>query len=100
MGGIDDFVFYSVERDIHYGAVNRTNLFYGSVYPEVTRLVSIHGSLDPWMTMGVHSDINEEAPVIIVPGIVDFYYGSGKKSSQNSANRKVGKIRNQRLFVT
>ncbi|GJQ77976.1 hypothetical protein Trydic_g2337 [Trypoxylus dichotomus] len=58
---------FSADEYILSVAVNRTNLFYGSVYPEVTRLVSVHGSLDPWMSIGVQSDINEEAPVIIVP---------------------------------
>ncbi|KAK9693699.1 Serine carboxypeptidase S28 [Popillia japonica] len=33
---------YSIDNDILNVAVNRTNLFYGSVYPEVTRLVSVH----------------------------------------------------------
>lgn len=61
-------ITFSIDEGILDTAVNRTNLFYGSVYPEVTRLVSVHGTIDPWMVMGVLSDINEQAPVIIVPG--------------------------------
>lgn len=39
----------------------------------MTRLVSVHGSIDPWMSIGVHSDINDEAPVIIVEGRMFLY---------------------------
>lgn len=44
-----------------------TNLNYGGLNPRVTRVISVHGGLDPWHAAGLQKDVNADAPVIIVP---------------------------------
>ncbi|XP_022905145.2 putative serine protease K12H4.7 [Onthophagus taurus] len=49
-------------------AVRRTNLFYGSIEPEITKLISVHGSVDPWHPLGILSDLSPLAPAIFIEG--------------------------------
>ncbi|CAG9839384.1 unnamed protein product [Diabrotica balteata] len=49
-------------------AVNRTNVFYGGLDIEVSNVVFVHGSLDPWRLLGITKTLNEKAPVIIIEG--------------------------------
>ncbi|XP_018335687.1 putative serine protease K12H4.7 [Agrilus planipennis] len=51
-----------------YTGIERTNLFYGSIEPEVTRLITCHGTGDPWYKMGLLNDLNENAITILVNG--------------------------------
>ena len=59
---------YRIQENIVNTGIERTNLFYGSTDPEVTHLVSVHGTVDPWHPLGVLEDINPLAPVIVVEG--------------------------------
>ncbi|XP_071057007.1 putative serine protease K12H4.7 [Onthophagus taurus] len=59
---------FGTGEEILNTGIERTNLFYGALEPEVTRVVSVHGTVDPWHALGVLEDINEDAPVIVVEG--------------------------------
>ncbi|XP_072398054.1 putative serine protease K12H4.7 [Diabrotica undecimpunctata] len=49
-------------------AINRTNVFYGGLDIEVSNVVFVHGSLDPWRLLGITKTLNEKAPVIMIEG--------------------------------
>ena len=49
-------------------AIAATNTLYGGVTPDMTRVVFIHGSVDPWHPLGVLSNLNPEALGIFVMG--------------------------------
>lgn len=48
--------------------VDRLNRVYGSVHLKVTKVLSIHGSQDPWHKLGLYREVDEEAPVIFIEG--------------------------------
>ncbi|GJQ77978.1 hypothetical protein Trydic_g2339 [Trypoxylus dichotomus] len=48
--------------------INRTNTFYGSLTPEITKVVSVHGTVDPWHALGIVEDLNPLAPAILING--------------------------------
>lgn len=58
----------SFTLDIGNTGVDRTNLLYGQLEPEVTKVISVHGTIDPWHKLGVLKDLNELAPAIVVTG--------------------------------
>ncbi|KAG5670378.1 hypothetical protein PVAND_000648 [Polypedilum vanderplanki] len=53
--------------DIVHGSIDRTNVIYGGLNPNVRRVYSSHGEFDPWAPMGVRWDINDESPTVILP---------------------------------
>ncbi|KAL7646734.1 UNVERIFIED_CONTAM: hypothetical protein RMT77_001989 [Armadillidium vulgare] len=56
------------DEDLLKRGVERTNIMYGGKNPKVTRVVFIHGSIDPWHRLGVLQDLNDEAPAIFING--------------------------------
>ncbi|XP_026322308.1 putative serine protease K12H4.7 [Hyposmocoma kahamanoa] len=50
-----------------YDAVERVNLVFGGLSPEVNKTINIHGELDPWFALGVHRDLQEDSPTYSVP---------------------------------
>jgi hypothetical protein len=48
--------------------VERTNINHGSRHPVVRNVYTTHGEYDPWSALGVLEDINEDSPVVILPG--------------------------------
>ncbi|GJQ84562.1 hypothetical protein Trydic_g226 [Trypoxylus dichotomus] len=48
--------------------IERTNTFYGSQMPRLTKVLSIHGTVDPWHPLGILSDLNALAPAILIDG--------------------------------
>lgn len=48
--------------------IERTNRYYGGYDPEVTNVLHVHGSLDPWYPMGITETENPESPVIFIDG--------------------------------
>ncbi|XP_025829710.1 putative serine protease K12H4.7 [Agrilus planipennis] len=48
--------------------VERTNALYGADTPEISRLISVHGSVDPWHPMGVLRDLHSTALSFLVQG--------------------------------
>lgn len=58
----------SFTSDIINEGVSRTNLLFGQRKPEITKVVSVYGTMDPSHRLGVLSDINDHAPAIVVTG--------------------------------
>jgi len=61
--------------------VEDSNSYYGAKELDVDNVVFVHGSIDPWHAMGRTTDLNEDAPAIIIQGTshcADMY--SNKKS--------------------
>lgn len=57
-----------------HNGVAKTNANYGGYNPQVTRVISIHGTVDPWHAIGLKQDVNQDAPVIVVPGTLSNIY--------------------------
>ncbi|XP_068085082.1 putative serine protease F56F10.1 isoform X2 [Anabrus simplex] len=57
--------------------VRKTNLRYGGKTPNVTNVVFMHGSNDPWHPLGVLSDLSSSARVFVFRGLshCEFYNG-------------------------
>ena len=49
--------------------VQGSNDFYGGTDLDVQNVVFVHGSIDPWHAMGRLTDLNENSPAIVVPGM-------------------------------
>ncbi|KAF2879874.1 hypothetical protein ILUMI_26304 [Ignelater luminosus] len=49
-------------------AAERTNILYGALDIEVTNVVFVHGSIDPWHALGITKTINQGAPAIYIKG--------------------------------
>ena len=49
--------------------INETNAYYGATNLEVTNVVFVHGSIDPWKAMGrLTSNDYINSPVFIIEG--------------------------------
>ncbi|XP_025829655.1 putative serine protease K12H4.7 [Agrilus planipennis] len=48
--------------------VERTNAFNGADTPEISRLISVHGSVDPWHPVGLLKDLHSTALGFVVQG--------------------------------
>uniref|UniRef100_A0A1B0CT00 Prolylcarboxypeptidase n=1 Tax=Lutzomyia longipalpis TaxID=7200 RepID=A0A1B0CT00_LUTLO len=62
---IFDESFYN--ESIKYN-VYVTNLNNNGLNPVITNVYSTHGQLDPWRPMGVQTNVNSFAPVVVIPG--------------------------------
>lgn len=49
-------------------AVARTNILYGALNLQVTNVVFVHGSIDPWHVLGITQSSNPQAPAIYIKG--------------------------------
>ncbi|XP_024883400.1 putative serine protease K12H4.7 [Temnothorax curvispinosus] len=49
-------------------AVARTNILYGALNLQVTNVVFVHGSIDPWHVLGITQSSNQQAPAIYIKG--------------------------------
>lgn len=54
--------------DFIQGAVNWTNIVYGGLDIDVTNVVFVHGSIDPWHALGVTTTVRPLAPAILIEG--------------------------------
>lgn len=51
-----------------YDAVERVNLIFGGLEPDVNKTINIHGTVDPWHALGVHDrDLKEGSPTFTIP---------------------------------
>lgn len=48
--------------------VARKNVKYGGLNPQVNNVYFTHGSIDPWRTMGIQTDLNDRSPADVIPG--------------------------------
>ncbi|CAG9821606.1 unnamed protein product [Phaedon cochleariae] len=49
-------------------AVDDTNVAYGALDIEVTNVLFVHGSVDPWHALGITKTLNNYAPAIFIEG--------------------------------
>ena len=49
--------------------VEDSNSYYGAKELDVDNVVFVHGSIDPWHAMGRTTDLNDDAPAIMIKGI-------------------------------
>ncbi|EFN78126.1 Putative serine protease K12H4.7 [Harpegnathos saltator] len=54
--------------DMLKSAVTRTNILYGALNLQVTNVVHVHGSVDPWHVLGITKSSNPQAPAIYIDG--------------------------------
>ncbi|CAH2071303.1 unnamed protein product, partial [Iphiclides podalirius] len=51
-----------------FDAVDRVNLIFGGLEPDVNSTINIHGTVDPWHALGVYDqDLKEGSPTYTVP---------------------------------
>eukprot|EP00095_Tigriopus_kingsejongensis_P004313 maker-scaffold562_size136394-snap-gene-0.8 protein:Tk04313 transcript:maker-scaffold562_size136394-snap-gene-0.8-mRNA-1 annotation:"hypothetical protein BRAFLDRAFT_284130" len=48
--------------------IDRTNVMYGGKHIQVSNVVFVHGSIDPWHAMGITQDISNDSLAIFIPG--------------------------------
>lgn len=62
--------YFSCRYDIDLlkSAVTRTNILYGASNLQVTNVVFVHGSVDPWHVLGITTSSNPQAPAIYING--------------------------------
>lgn len=48
--------------------VDQTNIAYGGLDLEVSNVVFVHGSIDPWHALGITKTVNNKAPAILIEG--------------------------------
>nr|CAD7395996.1 unnamed protein product [Timema cristinae] len=48
--------------------INRTNMFYGAYNLQVTNIVFVHGTIDPWHALGITKSISDSEPAIFIEG--------------------------------
>lgn len=81
--------------------VRRTNTLYGALHLQATRVVFIHGSVDPWHALGITRTVKQEAPAIYIRGTAhcaDMYPSSPSDPPQLvAARRKVSDLIGQWL---
>jgi len=74
-----------------YNAADRTNTVYGALDIEVTNVVFVHGSIDPWHALGITKTVNQGAPAIYIKGTAhcaNMYPKSDKDLPQLKAARE------------
>ncbi|KAJ2950873.1 hypothetical protein O0L34_g5233 [Tuta absoluta] len=49
-------------------AVADTNKFYGGLNPNVTKVVFLHGSVDPWHRLGITKSLSDDVPAFVIEG--------------------------------
>ncbi|XP_046391148.1 putative serine protease K12H4.7 [Ischnura elegans] len=71
--------------DFLKAAIRRTNMFYGGYDIEISRVIFVHGSIDPWHALGITHSLSEEAQAILINGTAhcaDMYPGSDRDPPQ------------------
>jgi hypothetical protein len=57
--------------------VKRTNTMYGGLQLQATRVVFVHGSIDPWHALGITRTIKQDSPAIYIRGVLLLYFFCG-----------------------
>jgi hypothetical protein len=53
--------------------VKRTNTIYGGLQIQASRVVFVHGSIDPWHALGITHTIKHDSPAIYIRGALLLY---------------------------
>nr|CAD7589926.1 unnamed protein product [Timema genevievae] len=48
--------------------IKQTNMFYGAYDLQVTNVVFVHGTIDPWHALGITKSVSDSAPAIFIQG--------------------------------
>ena len=76
-----------------------TNTQYGGQEVELTNVVFVHGSIDPWHAMGITNSSSQSAPAIYIEGTAhcaNMYPASQEDPEQlRSARRRVAQLIHQ-----
>ncbi|XP_065349861.1 putative serine protease K12H4.7 [Cloeon dipterum] len=78
-------------KELLSNGILRTNVMYGALQLEVSRVVFVHGSIDPWHALGITKSDNNEAPAIYINGTAhcaNMYPESQDDPSQLTAARQ------------
>ncbi|XP_063920560.1 putative serine protease K12H4.7 isoform X2 [Zophobas morio] len=81
----------SYDEDFIDGAVDHTNMLYGGFDIEVSNVVYVYGSIDPWHALGITKTLDKKAPAIYIEGTahcVDLYSPADTDSAQLTAARQ------------
>ena len=49
--------------------MENSNSYYGAKELDVEKVVFVHGSIDPWHAMGRTTDLNKDAPAIMIKSL-------------------------------
>lgn len=63
---------YRLAPNIINANTQRINVLYGGLEPNMTNVYFTNGQLDPWKPVGRQSDLNSEAPAIVIPCMTCF----------------------------
>ncbi|KAG8322018.1 putative serine protease K12H4.7 [Homalodisca vitripennis] len=87
-------------KEIYEGAY-RTNSIYGGLDLQATRIVYVHGTIDPWHALGITSTVVSESPAILINGTAHCANMYPPRSSDlpalKAARKEVGKLIGQWL---
>lgn len=64
----NNLIFIRATEGVADEAVYRTNIVYGELKPELSKVISIHGTVDPWHALGLTHDLSENVVTILVNG--------------------------------
>jgi len=65
---------YRYDAKLVMRGVKRTNTIYGGLKLQATRIVFIHGSIDPWHALGITHTIIQDSPAIYIRGALILYF--------------------------
>nr|XP_013189334.1 unnamed protein product [Amyelois transitella] len=77
--------------DFVNSAAKATNIYYGGLDISVSRVVFVHGSVDPWHALGVTSTEDNDTPAIFIQGTAHCanMYPSSENDSSNLVEARV-----------
>lgn len=62
------FFFFRFNSEELYAAVKRTNMMYGELNIQESRVIYVHGSVDPWHALGITQTKLENTVAIYIKG--------------------------------
>ncbi|XP_069679162.1 putative serine protease F56F10.1 [Periplaneta americana] len=72
--------------------IKRTNIMYGEFHVRASRVVYVHGSVDPWHALGITKTLQKESPAIYIRGTAhcaDMYPDAEEDPPQLKAARRM-----------
>lgn len=59
---------FSFNSDLVNAGAQRTNQVFGGLSPNTTKVISVHGTIDPWHRLGIVEDLSDSFPAILING--------------------------------
>ncbi|XP_065331732.1 putative serine protease K12H4.7 [Cloeon dipterum] len=79
-------------QELQETGVARTNLEFGGKTPDVTRTIFTHGTFDGWSKVAAETDINPDAPVIVIQDVghaADVFFSANEPPQLIEARQQV-----------